>query len=133
MSADKLSYSDGERVTRLEGHVVAKSADGSVMADRADLLLKARQAADPGTSQLQQVTAEGKVSIQQAGRRAAGEKLIYLPDEGKYMLTGGPPSIFDAERGQVTGVSLTFFDRDDRVLIEGTDAFPSVTRTKISR
>jgi len=36
---------------------------------------------------------------------------------------GGPPSIFDAERGKITGVSLTFFRGDDRVLVEGEASY----------
>ncbi len=53
--------------------------------------------------------------------------------DDKFVLTGGPPSIFDAERGKITGVSLTLFRGDDRVLVEGTDTSPSVTQTRVAR
>ena len=40
---------------------------------------------------------------------------------------GGPPSIFDAEQGKITGVSLTFYRHDDRVLVEGNNTSPTST------
>jgi len=49
------------------------------------------------------------------------------------VLTGGPPSIFDAEHGKITGVSLTFFRHDDRVLVEGNNLSPTVTQTRVAR
>jgi len=49
------------------------------------------------------------------------------------VLTGGPPSIFDAEHGKITGDSLTFYKRDDRVLVEGKEASPTVTTTRVAR
>ena len=51
----------------------------------------------------------------------------------KFVLTGGPPSIFDAERGQITGDSLTFYKRDDRVVVKGNAKSPTVTQTRVAR
>ena len=79
------------------------------------------------------MVAEGNVLIQQPKRRAEGQKLVYTTAEDKFVLTGGPPSIFDAEQGKITGVSLTFFRRDDRVLVEGEASSPVVTQTRIAR
>jgi len=79
------------------------------------------------------MVAQGNVVIQQSTRRAEGQKLVYLSAEDKFVLTGGPPSIFDAERGKITGVSLTFFRRDGRVLVEGEASTPVVTQTRMAR
>ena len=62
-----------------------------------------------------------------------GQKLVYTAADDKFVLTGGPPSIFDAEQGKITGVSLTFFRRDDRVLVEGEASTPVVTQTRVAR
>jgi hypothetical protein len=59
--------------------------------------------------------------------------LEYLAADDKFVLTGGSPSIFDAEHGKITGDSLTFFRRDDRVLVEGKDTSPTTTRTRVAR
>ena len=79
------------------------------------------------------MVAEGDVVIQQPTRRADGQKLVYTAADDKFVLTGGPPSIFDAEQGKITGVSLTFFRRDDRVLVEGEASTPVVTQTRVAR
>jgi lipopolysaccharide export system protein LptA len=71
--------------------------------------------------------------VAQPTRRATGERLVYTAAEDKFVLTGGTPSIFDAERGKITGDSLTFYRHDDRVLVEGSDTSPTVTRTQVAR
>jgi hypothetical protein len=58
---------------------------------------------------------------------------VYTVAEDKFVLTGGLPSIFDAEHGKITGDSLTFYKRDDRVLVEGKDTSPTVTQTRVAR
>ncbi|HEY8669820.1 MAG TPA: hypothetical protein VIL63_03185, partial [Terriglobales bacterium] len=73
------------------------------------------------------------VVVTQPNRRAAGEKVVYTAADDKFVLTGGPPSIFDAERGKITGVSLTLYRRDDRVVVEGDSTSPAVTRTRVVR
>ena len=79
------------------------------------------------------MVAQDNVVVQQPNRRADGQKLVYTAVDDKFVLTGGPPSIFDAEQGKITGVSLTFFRTDDRVLVEGEASTPVVTQTRITR
>jgi lipopolysaccharide export system protein LptA len=77
--------------------------------------------------------AEDNVLVIQPTRRAEGQNLVYTASDDKFVLTGGPPSIFDAERGKITGVSLTFFRGDDRVLVEGKASTPVVTQTRVAK
>jgi len=133
ITARKLTYTDSERIVHYEGGVEAKGVDFTASADAADAFLLPRSKTSPassaaGTGQLDHLVAQGNVLIQQPARRADGQKLVYTAADEKFVLTGGPPSIFDAERGKITGVSLTFFRRDDRVLVEG-EASPSVVTT----
>jgi lipopolysaccharide export system protein LptA len=86
-----------------------------------------------GQGQLDHIVAEGNVVVQEPTRRAQGDKLLYTASDDKFVLTGGPPSIFDAEHGKTTGDSLTFYKRDDRVLVEGRDTSPAVTQTRVAR
>ena len=79
------------------------------------------------------MVAQGDVVIQEPGRRANGQTLVYTTSDDKFVLTGGPPSIFDAERGKITGDSLTFFRADDRVLVVGEARTPVVTQTRVTR
>src|SRR5579871_1632821 len=134
----KLTYADSERRAHYEGGVIAKSTEFTAAAKVADVyLLPHSQTATNqslgGPGQLDRMVAEGDVVVQQPNRRANGQKLVYIAAEDKFVLTGGPPSIFDAEQGKITGVSLTFFKRDDRVLVEGGTSTPVVTQTRVAR
>ena len=96
------------------------------------------EAAGPHTpvapqSKLDKVVATGSVIITELNRRATGENLTYTASDDKFVLTGGPPSIFDAEHGKITAVSLTLFRRDGRVVVEGDKSSPAVTETKVVR
>jgi lipopolysaccharide export system protein LptA len=137
-----LVYVDNERKAHFRGAVVAKSADATMTSNQVDVYLEAQgQAASPpksaqparGASQIEKIIADGQVVIVEPTRRAQGDHLVYTAADDKFVLTGGPPSIFDAERGKVTGDSLTFFRRDDRVLVEGEAKSPTVTQTRVAR
>lgn len=134
----KLTYADAERKIHYQGDVIAKAAEFTASADTLDAVLLPRSqistghnTASPG--QLDRIVAQNNVIIQQPNRRAEGQKLVYTVAEDKFVLRGGPPSIFDAEQGKITGVSLTFFRRDDRVLVEGEATNPVVTQTRVAR
>ncbi len=138
ITGTQFTYTDAERKAHYEGGVIAKGADFTASAQTVDAFLLPRSqtsdtqsVASPG--QLDRMVAQGNVVIQQSTRRAEGQKLVYLSAEDKFVLTGGPPSIFDAERGKITGVSLTFFRRDGRVLVEGEASTPVVTQTRMAR
>ena len=138
ITATKLTYADSERRAHYEGGVIAHGGEFTAAAKTADAYLLAHGQASAnqsfeGPGQLDRMVAEGDVIVQQPKRRAEGQKLVYTAAEDKFVLTGGPPSIFDAEQGKITGVSLTFFRRDDRVLVEGGASTPVVTQTRVAR
>jgi lipopolysaccharide export system protein LptA len=84
------------------------------------LLPKKGQSENQNASELERIEALGDIKIQQGSRKASGNKLVYTAADEKMVLTGTPgklPSIFDAERGQISGDSLTFFTHDGRVLV----------------
>jgi lipopolysaccharide export system protein LptA len=138
ITAAKLTYADSERKVHYEGGVLAKGLDFTTSAQSADAYLLAHSQTSSnqsfaGPGQLDHMVAQGNVVIQQPTRRADCQKLVYTAADDKFVLTGGPPSIFDAEQGKITGVSLTFFRRDDRVLVEGEASTPVVTQTRVAR
>jgi lipopolysaccharide export system protein LptA len=138
ITSERLLYTDDQHVAKFEGNVAARSADLVMTAAHMDAFLTPRaQSGNPSNptapSQLDRIVAQGKVLVQEPARRATGEKLVYTASDDKFVLTGGPPSIFDAERGKITGDSLTFYKRDDRVLIEGKAASPTITTTRVAR
>jgi lipopolysaccharide export system protein LptA len=142
ITATSLTYADSERRVHYEGGVVAKTADFTASAKTVDAyLLPHSQTSNnqsfAGPGQLDRMVAQGDVVIQEPRRRAEGQKLVYTVEDDKFVMTGDPggrpPSIFDAEQGKITGVSLTFFRRDDRVLVEGEASTPVVTQTRMAR
>ena len=138
ITAAKLTYADSERRAHYEGNVKAEGADFTAMANTVDAFLVPRSQTSSnqsfaGPGRLDHMMAESNVVIQQPHRRAEGQRLVYTAAEDKFVLTGGSPSIFDAEQGKITGVSLTFFRRDDRVLVEGEASAPVVTTTRVAR
>jgi lipopolysaccharide export system protein LptA len=133
-----LNYADAERKILLDGGVTAKGPDTTLTAQQMTVFLRSRSESQASVSpatpgQVDRIVAEGKVMVAQPTRRATGERLVYTAAEDKFVLTGGTPSIFDAERGKITGDSLTFYRHDDRVLVEGRDTSPTVTRTQVAR
>jgi lipopolysaccharide export system protein LptA len=138
ITAAKLTYADSERRVHYEGGVTVKGADFTASAKTLDAyLLPHSQTTNnqsfAGPGQLDRMVAQNDVIIQQPKHRAEGQNLVYTAADDKFVLTGGPPSIFDAEQGKITGVSLTFFRRDDRVLVEGEASTPVVTQTRVAR
>ncbi len=155
-----LTYNDAERKVLLDGGVTAKGSDATLTARQMTVFLVPRSqtqggsglvasgkanrggsssgTASPGGSslgsgQVEKIIADKDVVISEPSRRATGERLVYTAADDKSVLTGGPPCIFDAERGKITGDSLTFYRHDDRVLVEGRSTSPAVTRTQVAR
>jgi lipopolysaccharide export system protein LptA len=136
-----LTYTDSERRIHFDGGVTMRNTDATITAESLDVYLAqskqmtsnqilTHESATP--SRLEKAIAHGGIVITQLTRRATGETLTYLAAEDKFTLEGGPPSIFDAERGQITGDSLTFFRHDDRVLVEGRANSPVITKTRVA-
>jgi lipopolysaccharide export system protein LptA len=150
ITSSRFSYIDGERQAHFDEGVQAKGADLTIVSREMDVFLQARDQAPTNqsvaasssgmaagigsaTGKIDHIVAKDEVVITQPGRKATGDQLVYTASEDKFVLTGGPPSIFDAEHGKITGVSLTLFRHDDRVLVEGDNSSPTVTQTRVAR
>ncbi len=115
--AARLAYADLDRRAHYEGRVMATGTGFTASAHTMDVYLRPRSQTSSSQSltrpgQLDRMVAHGNVVVFQPPRRAEGQTLVYTVADDKFVLTGGPPSIFDAERGKITGVSLTFFRGD---------------------
>jgi lipopolysaccharide export system protein LptA len=137
VTSARLDYSDAYRRAHYSGGVSARGTGFESTSDEMDAFLLPRSQStntqalsSPG--RLDHMVAQGHVVVQQPERKANGARLVYTAADDKFVLTGGP-SIFDAERGKITGVSLTFFRGDDRVLVEGEASTPVVTQTRLGR
>jgi len=138
ITSARLNYTDAERRIFLDGGVTTTASDATMTGQRMTVFLLPRSQSKAGANpampgQVDRIIAEDQVVITQPTRHATGQRLVYTSADDKFVLTGGPPSIFDAERGKTTGDSLTFYKHDDRVLVEGRETSPAVTRTEVAR
>jgi lipopolysaccharide export system protein LptA len=156
VTSSHLTYRDSERKAHFEGDVTANSSDLTITSNQMDVFLvpsspgmerrvsppvpsrRGETTADPQSlsaspASLEKIIASGAVVVTEPNRRGTGESLVYTAADDKFVLSGGPPSIFDAEHGKITGVSLTLYRRDDRVVVEGDSSSPAVTQTRVVR
>jgi lipopolysaccharide export system protein LptA len=155
VTANHLTYRDSERKAHFEGSVMASSSDMTITSSQMDVFLTpqnlerrayppvlgrgtdgtplASQSLSAGPATLEKIIATGAVVVTEPNRHGSGENLVYTAADDKFVLTGGPPSIFDAEHGKITGVSLTLYRRDAKVVVEGDSSSPAVTQTRVVR
>ncbi|MGB7332158.1 MAG: LptA/OstA family protein, partial [Terriglobales bacterium] len=148
ITSARLNYVDTERRIFLDGGVTAKATDATMTSQQMTVFLRPRSQLQPGQSQpnqsqlgvgpgmpgqVERIIAQTNVVVTEPTRHATGDRLVYTSADDKFVLTGGPPCIFDAEQGRTTGDSLTFYRHDDRVLVESKGTSPTVTRTQVAR
>jgi lipopolysaccharide export system protein LptA len=153
----ELMYSDLSRMADFSGGVEVMSADGNMHAREAKVYLLAAAASGkaggsagsgdvaPGTKKaagaaatpagqsgfmggsVERMVATGGIEIDQPGRRATGEQLVYTAVDQMFVLTGtaaAPPKMMDETRGSSTGASLRFHagDTGDNSVVVSNDA-----------
>jgi lipopolysaccharide export system protein LptA len=137
VTAARLVYNDSDRRARYTGGVLARGNAMTMTSTSADVILvpaKSRSAQSiVSPSQLDRIIALGSIVVQQQDRRATGEKLIYTAADEKFVMSGGSPLLADSQHGTVRGDSLTFYSRDDRVLVESNESSRAISRTRVTR
>jgi len=130
----EMVYLDAKREANFTGGVLVESADGTMRGQQATAFLQpattekagekkasstATQAAFLGGS-VERVVVTGDIRMEQPGRSATGEQLVYTADDGMFVLTGtpgSPPKVVDETRGTVTGAELRFRTGDESIVI----------------
>jgi len=129
--ADRFEYRDLEHKATYRGHVRMDSSGTTLECDRLDAYFTAPEPAQP--SQLDRAVADSNVVMLEPGRRCTGNHADYLAREGKVVMTGGPPSLYDAQKGFTTGRSLTFFTQDDSLIVDGGSGFRSLSEHRLTQ
>ena len=129
--ADFLEYFDEGSKASYRGHVKLQTEATTMEADKMDVYFS--QLGTNQESEVERAMAEGHVVVVQPGRRATGEHGEYSAGPGKIVLTGGPPSIYDVEKGFTTGQRLTLFVHDDRLLVDGGKGSPSLSQHRVAQ
>jgi lipopolysaccharide export system protein LptA len=163
VTSGRLDYSGVSHEAVFTGGVTAEGEDGQVRAQRAVAFLSegpgsrgqgpegqgtARQGAtarqggakgqpDPVAGSLERIVMSGGVKVEQPGRTATGEQLLYTAATGEFVLTGTPghpPHVVDDKQGSITGATLLFHSPDSTIVVAGEPASRRVhTETTIKK
>jgi LPS export ABC transporter protein LptC len=142
--APVLTYWSDSGKAHLEGGVTATSQQGSLQSPVLDVFLTPAQSTQVGAAaagkppanatgprQLDRALATGGVVVQQGDRRGTAEQAEYTASGGKFVLSGGKPTITDASSDTTTGHSLTFFVANDTILIDSQEGSRTLTRHRV--
>ncbi len=86
-----------------------------------------------GGRQLNRVLAQGDVLVWQADRQGSAEQAEYTASDGKFVLSGGRPTLTDAARDTTTGHSLTFFVANDTILVDSQEGSRTLTKHRVEK
>jgi lipopolysaccharide export system protein LptA len=147
--APTLTYWSDQGKAHLEGGVNASSDQGSMESRTLDLFLNPAAPASTGGGapatapkapagapvgrQLERALALGGVVVRQGDRRAMAEQAEYTAADGKFVLSGGEPTIADASSDTTTGHSLTFFVASDTILIDSLEGSRTLTKHRVEK
>jgi lipopolysaccharide export system protein LptA len=160
--APLLTYWGDTGKAHLETGVTADSQQGSMQSRTLDVFLtaaqtkgasasvstssaaarpsQARAAAAPASAgsppegrQLDRALALGGVTVRQGDRRGTSEQAEYTASDGKFVLSGGQPTIIDASSDTTTGHSLTFFVANDTILIDSQEGSRTLTKHRVEK
>src|SRR5258708_8362799 len=79
-----------------------------------------------GAQQISHAVAAGGGTGQQGERRATADHGEYTAADGKFVMSGGTPTIFDATSGKTSGRQLTFFFADSTIIVDSENGAPNL-------
>jgi lipopolysaccharide export system protein LptA len=71
--------------------------------------------------------------VRQGERRGTAEEAVYTAADQKFVLSGGEPTISDANSDTTTGHSLTFFVANDTILIDSQEGTRTLTKHRVEK
>src|SRR6185312_241542 len=123
--------SDGDSTHLSDDKTVAK------MGHTGSLGQTAKGEPDPVASSVERIVMSGAVKVEQPGRTATGDQLLYTAATGEFVLPGTPghpPHVVDEKQGSITGATLLFHAPDSTIVVAGEPASRRVhTETAIKK
>ena len=142
IASDTLTYLDLENRGHLEGSVVVQSEVQRMRSDMLDLYFTHANtggAADkgsngaPGAQQISRAVGTGEVVVDEQTRKATAERAEYTAADGKFVMSGGTPTLFDGTQGTTTGRQLTFFLADDTIIVDSEKGSRTLTKHRVQK
>jgi lipopolysaccharide export system protein LptA len=138
-----LSYSDKDGRAHLEQNVVVQSAEQRMRAPILDLYFTHNAQAAPnggnnanapaGAQQISRAAGAGGVTVEQSSRKATAERGEYQAATGKFVMSGGNPTLYDGLAGTTTGRQLTFYLADDTIIVDSENGSRTLTKHRVEK
>jgi LPS export ABC transporter protein LptC len=138
-----LSYSDKESRAHLEHNVVVQSEEQRMRAPVLDLYFTRSAAAAPsgassanapgGAQQISRAVGTGGVIVDEGSRKATAERGEYIAETGKFVMSGGTPTLYDGSAGTTTGRQLTFYLADDTIIVDSENGSRTLTKHRVEK
>ena len=120
--AGSFVYSDDTRLATYTTTAQLDGDQGNLRAGRIELRLAKDENALDG------LEAEGQVTALVDRRTITGAHLTYSPGDDKYIVTGAPVKMIDADCQELLGKTLTFWKASDRVQVDGNNEVRTQTK-----
>jgi lipopolysaccharide export system protein LptA len=135
-----LSYYDTENRAHLEQNVVVQSAEHRMRGPVLDLYFtRAGQngsgspSPTAGAQQISRAAGAGGVIVEEGSRKAIAERGEYTAATGKFVMSGGNPTLYDGSAGTTTGRQLTFYLADDTIIVDSETGSRIVTKHRVEK
>ena len=122
VQAGTFTYSDETRQAIYETLVHMNGTQGDLRAGKITLFL------DKDKNSLTKLDAVGLVTASVDKRTTTGNSLNYSAADEKYLFTGAPVKMIDADCQETTGKTLTFFKSSARVIVDGNEEVRTQTK-----
>ena len=142
IASDTFAYMDLENRAHLEGNVVVQSDVQRMRSDLLDLYFTRANAAGSaekssngatGAQQISRAVGTGRVVVDEQTRKATAERAEYTAADGKFVMSGGNPTLFDGTQGTTTGRQLTFFLADDTIIVDSEKGSRILTKHQVQK
>jgi lipopolysaccharide export system protein LptA len=146
VSSGTLNYRDSESRAHLEKNVIVQSAEQRMQGPALELYFtRGAQTRANGTSggsgapgqataqQISRAVGTGGVVVEEGTRKATAERGEYTAAEGKFVMSGGTPTLYDATEGTTTGRQLTFFLADDTIIVDSENGSRTLTKHRVEK
>jgi len=142
IASDALRYLDLENRARLEGNVVVQSDVQRMRSEVLDLYFTHAISAGavekgsnggPAAQQISRAVGTGGVVVDEQTRKATAERAEYTAADGKFVMSGGTPTLFDGTQGTTTGRQLTFFLADDTIIVDSEKGSRTLTKHRVQK
>jgi lipopolysaccharide export system protein LptA len=139
--SEELIYWDAESRAHLSKNVVVQGPEQKMSGRELDLYFTRVSAtlpgngfeAQPGAQQISRAVGTGGMTVVQGDRKATAERGEYTASDGKFVMSGGTPTIFDSNQGTTTGRQLTFFLTDATIIVDSENGSRTLTKHRVEK